>query len=74
MYEYYHHYFMDFYEKEHEPNKTDVLTGAIPGVTKRMKVQFQKTIKDKVKYYDFINPEFEWTSDELKYTDKVTHR
>ena len=56
MYEYYHHYFMDYYEMEHKPTKKDVLTGAIPDVKKRMKVQYQKPNKEK--FYDFINPGF----------------
>ena len=72
MYEYYHHYFMDYYEMEHKPTKKDVLTGAIPDVKKRMKVQYQKPNKEK--FYDFINPGFKQQTDELRYTDKVTHK
>jgi hypothetical protein len=66
---------MDFYTKFNKPSKEEVLTGAIPNVAKRMKVQYSKLNKDKIyKYYDFINPDFEEETEELKYTDKVTHK
>ena len=61
MYEYYHHYFMDFYDNFTKPTKNDVLkvNTTLPDPDKTVltsKVKYFNAKKNK--YYDFIDPKF----------------
>ena len=74
MWEFYHKYFMDFYTKREKPSKDDVLITSItlPDKSKITgKVQYYNHRKKK--HYDYINPDFLFYNDTLRYTDKNTH-
>ena len=66
---------MDFYDNYTKPTKNDVLAvnTTLPDKTVlTSKVKYFNAKKNK--YYDFINPNFEFWNKTLKYTDKNTHK
>jgi len=72
IYEYYHHYFMDYYNVTNEPGVADLIGVVLPPTTedpdgKNLFVQYLN--KKLMKLFNIINPAFEYETETLKYTD-----
>lgn len=77
MYEFYHHYFMDFVNVTVEPTLADQLfvnvTGPEDKIVKDPNEMKQVTIMKGYKHIPYINPKFINYKEVLKYTDINTH-
>ena len=64
---------MDKYNKTERPTAYDVLGVVLPDA-KKTKAKVKYYSKKKEKMFDFINPNFQFKNETLRYTDKETNR